>query len=255
MRELFFFFFALVLLMPFGVSASPLTITWSLEGNTEPLQAHEVAKSPQTWQLVGLPFPGTVLWRPKTQELAYQHPEDLSWLHLTPTDLPKTPPPTLTPAAAGQPWQGAPTRRWAMQTGKKSCGALFVAKSLGNGLSVADIQSIHALLSWLNLGETPQGCTASFPDAPGLGLPTLWAGPMGQLALSNIGPLDTTLQAALWPTITYPATPEVRLRLLLSQLPIPERAHFLQTHSQYPLLDQIENLAKQLKTTYANPPL
>lgn len=253
MRLLLSFFFILVSPV-WALQNQPLTITWANASTAQPLEAHLISSDPTTWQIEGLPFPGVVLWRPQTQELAYQHPTELSWLRLTPADLPKTTPPTLTRAEAGKPWQTQPTQRWAVNNGKISCGALLTIPAQLQ-LNVSGLQNIHALLHWLNIGETPTGCLAPYPNHATLGLPTHWGGPMGTLTLQNIGPLSADFVATPWPTTTYPITAEARLRMLLSQLPVPDRARFIQTHAQLPLLIQIEKLSTLLKSRYGNPAL
>ncbi|MFO0500240.1 MAG: hypothetical protein ACK5YK_00980 [Pseudomonadota bacterium] len=248
-------FFLILTGLVWAEPTMPLTLSWANSNTTEPLNAHQIETQPNTWQLEGLPFPGVVLWRPATAEIAYQHPTELSWLRLTPTDLPLPKvSPTLTRAANGKPWQTQPTRRWAVHTNSTDCGALFTIPPTQN-VNASGLQSILALLHWLNIGETPSGCLSAYPNPAGLGLPTYWASPIGTLTLQNIGALSSDFVATPWPAITYPITPETRLRLLLSQLPVPDRARFIQSHTQYPLLTQIEKLSALLKARYGSPEL
>ncbi len=251
-------FFLLSLGVMASAQAAPphsTQIIWRIEGttpaNNQPLMARSGFTSPTIWHIEGLPYPGTVLWRPSTQELAYQHPTEGSWLRATAAEMVGNIPPTLTPAAASQPWQGAPTRRFAVTANGTVCGALFTAKSLGNGLNAADLQTIHALLQWLNSGRVPSGCAAAYPWQASLGLPTRWASPFGPVVLESITQTGPDAPLPVWPEATYPADAEARLRLLLVQLPLPARAAFLREYAVLPTEKQIETLSQALQQAAA----
>jgi hypothetical protein len=67
--------------------------------------------------------------------------------------------------------------------------------------------------------------------------------------LQHVGQDDSFLGAALpeWPKITYPTDGETRLRMLLGQLPVPQRADFIKEHANLPLDAQLELLAGQIE--------
>lgn len=92
------------------------------------------------------------------------------------------------------------------------------------------------------------------PASQQAGLPVRWASPLGMLVLTRVeAPTDTPPPLA-WPSLISPLEPEARLRLLLVQLPVPERAAFLREKQAYSLVQQIDYLAKKLAASYADIP-
>lgn len=208
-----------------------------------------------TYAVQGLPLPGDVLLRPALQQVAYRPPEEFGWLLLTSTTLPSPAvAATIMPGSPGVAWQGNPTRRWAAKVGQAPCGALFGAPALGaqTGLEAGALQTMLAGLYWLNAGQLPLGCEGLRLEAglsSRIGLPTRWATGFGTLVLQHVGQDDSLLGAALpeWPSITYPTDGETRLRLLLGQLPVPQRTAFIKEHTALPLDAQINLLTGQIE--------
>ncbi|MCA3244442.1 MAG: hypothetical protein INF43_03935 [Alphaproteobacteria bacterium] len=243
----------LLLLLPLPAVAEHAMLVYQREDDQAPLTLTHLSGTPATYQVNGLPFPGEVLWRPATQateaQLAYRHPAEGSWLLATPNQLPVSAVSTTSlPGAPGPASQGQATRRWAQSVGRKDCGVLFGAPSLGRqyGLNLADFQHLYRLLYWLNAAQLPTDCAnaQTLPaTAPQVGLPTRWASPLGLLLLQEIRLPGESPTAMAWPKVTYPVTPEVQLRLLLAQLSVPARAEFLQQFATLPLALQVERLA------------
>jgi hypothetical protein len=245
-------------LLPLFLLAAPAwaehaVLTYAVEGHDTPLSFTHLATNLRTFAVRGLPFPGEVLWRPQTQELAYRHPAEGSWLLATPALLPQTAVSTTSqPRAAGPAFQGQPTQRWVQQVGAADCRVLFGSAALGRqkGLTIGDFQHIYRLLYWLNAGQvppTPCGNAQTLAaTAPQIGLPTRWASPLGMLVFQGVMvPPDEDMPPA-WPRQTYPVTEDVRFRLLLVQLPVPVRAKFIQENATLPLAAQVAKLAEIL---------
>jgi hypothetical protein len=243
---------AFVLLAPWGWAAHG-QLQFAMEGTETPLTFTHLTESPTTFRVVGLPFPGEVLWQPNTQQLAYRHPAEGSWLLATPALLPQAEVATTSqPRAAGPTFQGQPTQRWVQQAGNADCGVLFGSAALGRqqGLTIGDFQMIYRLLYWLNAGMVPPTACGNAQTlaatAPQIGLPTRWASPLGVLVFQGVMmPPDEDMPPA-WPRQTYPVTEDVRLRLLLAQLPVPARAQFIRDHATLPLTAQVAKLATLL---------
>ncbi len=252
--------FLACLLLVFPTWAEQAVLTYAVEGHATPLTFTTLKGTPRTFAVQGLPFPGEVLWRPDTDQLAYRHPAEGSWLLATPALLQPSAVSTSTlPRAAGPNFQGAPTQRWAQNRGSTNCGVLFGSATLGQqqGLNVGDFQQLYRLLYWLNTGETPQGCGNAISlaaTAPQVGLPTRWDSPLGRILFQGVALAPENLTPATWPNFTFPVTPEVRLRLLLVQLPVPARAAFMQATATLPLLGQIEKLTQILNKMAASSP-
>lgn len=236
-------------------------LQFSLEENETVLTFTHLAEaapnSPSTFQVAGLPFPGDVLWQPGTQQLAYRHPAEGSWLLATPALLPQAVVSTTSqPRAAGPAFQGQPTQRWVQQVGQDNsltdCGVLFGSASLGaqQGLNIGDMQAIYRLLYWLNAGMVPPtrcgNAQTLAATAPQIGLPTRWASPLGEMVFQGVMVPDDDAAPLSWPKLTYPITEEVRLRLLLVQLPVPARALFIKDYATLPLSAQVAKLAEIL---------
>ena len=210
---------------------------------------------PLTYAVRGLPFPGEVLWRPETAEMAYQHPADYSWLNMGPSSLPK---PAVAaeaaPSAPFTPWQSYPTRRWTVSVGATECKGVVTSPNLGlkTALTVAGMQDLFSRLFWLNAGKLPEGCDdarLSPETGAAMGTPTRWQLPFGTLVLQHVG-IEATLNPAdlpAWPKLAYPVAADARLRLLLAQLAVADRADFLKAHASLPMDAQIQALAKQLQ--------
>lgn len=246
----------LLLLFPLTAMAEHAMLVYQREGDQPPLTLTHVGKAPTTYQVNGLPFPGEILWRPGTQatepQLAYRHPAEGSWLLASPALLPKSQISTTSlPGAPGPANQGQATRRWAQSVGGKDCGVLFGSPSLAQqyGLTLADFQHLYRLLYWLNAAQLPGSCAnaQTLPaTAPQIGLPTRWASPLGLLLLQEVRLPAESPVPLTWPRVTHPVTPEVQLRLLLVQLPVPARAAFIQAYATLPMALQVEKLATLL---------
>jgi hypothetical protein len=250
---------SVILLWPMLLWAQPMALRYQLGDDSSavantldivPLGGEGGDVAPKTYWMVGLPFPGDVLWRPATQQLAYRHPAESSWLLATPALLPPANTSSL-PGALGPAAQGQPTRRWVQQVAGHDCGPLFGSQTLGAryGLNIADFQALYRLLYWLNAAQLPPGCANAQTQpssARQLGLPTRWASPMGMLVWQGAVMLPTVSNPPSWPRLTYPPTPEVQLRLLLAQLPVPLRADFIRENATLPLNQQVEKLAGML---------
>ncbi len=237
-------------------SASPLQLTYqaaSLPSGAVSFQ--RLTETPLTYAVTGLPFPGEILWRPTTTELAYRHPVEVSWLLMDATMLPATISTSLAGRAAGPIMQGAPSRRWQLRANSHDCGVLFGSAQLGQryGVTVRDLQIIHQLLYWANTSEAPSGCNAPLlptEAAARVGLPTRWQSPWGLLVLSTIEASQSPSLPA-WPTHSQPLDLNARLRLLLIQLPVPARAEFLRAARNLPLAAQVATLARSLSAASA----
>lgn len=245
--------------------APPITglqLSFTVAGNPLDVQRDTAG----TYSLTGLPFPGEVLYVPKTSTVYYLHPEEPTWLAVPPAQL-NGQVATLLPKAgpAWTPYLDQPTRRWDLKAQRnddstalpnpadaQECPPAFTSLHAAqvSGLSMADLQRIVLTLQWLNSGLPVDGlnaCDVALPtptQAGTIGLPIVWGNVLGNWQL-------TGLNTATVPTFALPATTqfpdaELRLRLLLVQLSPPERITFIQQNSGLPLAQQISVLASQL---------
>jgi hypothetical protein len=256
------------IMAPFAVEKGTV-VAYALGEGEEQTQVTFTAIDDKTYVVENLPFPGVVLYRPQTDEIAYQHPEEVSWLLIKPAEI--TPRPALAqalPGAPWQPWAGQETRIWNFSTSTpgvdtvtQKCPVMYASAPLGRQteLDIARLQGLFATLYWLNAGILPADCTTTGWDAVvGLqvGLPIRWHGVVGAMVLhkaEKTAALDPVYADLAWPTVTNPLDDEARLRLLLVQFSPTQRAAFIQKHGQLPIVRQIELLAEELVHEEAMP--
>ena len=247
---------------PLALPVTGLQLSFTVAGNPVDVQRDTAG----TYSLTGLPFPGEVLYVPKTSTVYYLHPEEPIWLAIPPAQLSGLVA-TLLPKAGPSwtPYLDHPTRRWDLKAQRQSdptalpnpataqdCHPAFTSLHAAqvSGLTVADLQRIVLTLQWLNSGLPVDGlsaCDVALPtptQAATIGLPIVWGNLLGSWQLAG-------LNAATVPTFTLPTNTQfpdadVRLRLLLVQLSPSERVTFIQQNSALPLSQQIGLLASQL---------
>ena len=243
-------------------AGSSLQLAYTVAGNPVEIQRDTAG----TYSVIGLPFPGEVLYVPKTGTVYYLHPEEPIWLAVPPTQLNGLVA-TLLPKAGPSwtPYLDQPTRRWDLKAQRnvdttalpnpanaQDCAPAFTSLHAAqvSGLTITDLQRVVLTLQWLNSGlpeENLSACDVALPtptQAGTVGLPLVWSNLIGNWQL-------TALNTAAVPTFTIPTNTqfpdaEVRLRLLLVQLSPPERIAFIQQNSSLPLAQQIDLLASQL---------
>lgn len=239
--------FAAVLLGAAAARAEDgLRITYDMSGN--PLAITRDAAG--TYQFDGLPYPGTVLYKPDTGMMYYQHPEEPEWHTVTRSMLAGIlAEAKAQPGPAWQPWQGMATMRWNVTADKTACTPIFGSTQAATmaGLNAGDLLDILTELQWLNGGEIPNPCerpAVTTEAARKIGLPVLFTGPNGPWQLQAVVRED--VPAIEVPRNADPITDETRLNLLLVQFSPNERVMLLKQFGNLPVARQVEAIGRHL---------
>jgi hypothetical protein len=243
-------------------ASGSLQLSFTVAGNPVEIQRDTAG----TYSFTGLPFPGEVLYVPKTGTVYYLHPEEPIWLAVPPAQL-NGQVATLLPKAgpAWTPYLDQPTRRWDIKAQRhdnitalpnpasaQECAPAFTSVHAAqvSGLTIADLQRVILTLQWLNSGlpaEALSACDVALatPTQAGtIGLPMVWTNLIGNWQLTGLN--TAAVGTFTIPTNTQFPDAEVRLRLLLVQLSPPERIAFIQQNSSLPIGQQVSLLASQL---------
>ena len=245
------------------------TVTYALGEGDEQSTVTLMALGEGLYVVEGLPVPGTVLFKPATAEIAYQHPSEVGWLLASAADITPPPPPAqAVPGAPWQPWGGMATRRWDVRIPQaaadgttQKCPSVFASAGLGaqTGVSVGALQGVFNTLVWLNAGVLPAECMASWwPETVSAqaGLPVRWHSVVGALVLKSaerVAEVPAEYAGLAWPAQAMHVDAEARVRLLLVQFAPEQRAAFVREHGRLPTQRQIDLLAEMLAAEASMP--
>jgi hypothetical protein len=238
-------FLSLISLPVWAAGASGLRITYDMSGL--PLTITRDAAG--TYQFDGLPYPGVVLYQPKSGIMYYQHPEDPAWHTVTaPMLADVVSPATVKAGPAWQPWQGQPTLRWDVTVEKTACAPMFASQGVAaqGGLNVADFAEVLTALQWLNGGVSHPCEKAFFPAdaAAKVGMPVQFSGPNGPWQLQEV--VQAEVEPIEVPAVSTPVDDDTRLNLLLVQFSPNERVNLLKKFGNLPVGQQVEAISKLL---------
>ena len=246
MKKIFLWLIMVVTVAPALWAADGIKLVYDVDG-TPVVWTRDAAG---TVQVDGLPMPGVVLYRPAEGTVYYQHPLWPRWLRIGPDELAAYALPlNTTPGAAWTPWQGQPTRRWAMAVGDSDegtmgCGDWFASHHAAAvmGLNAADFLRVITALNFVNAGTAALPCDHAVPDvarAAQLGLPVRWqGGTSGTWTLESMARVP--MSALTLPTDVEPLTARVKLSLMMAQLGDDERKDFVRVNGKLPVASQLE---------------
>lgn len=226
--------------LTYDMGGSPVTLTRDAAG---------------TVQVDGLPYPGLVLYVPATGVVYYQHPEEVHWLAITPSDTEVYANPAV--LVAGKPWQpylDAPTQRWEVKVAQMQCDNWFTSAKAAavSGLNVGDMWRVFTSLQWLQAGSAAPLCERLAVDAKAsasVGLPLYFNAPGGLWQLTEL--TQAEVANIPLPSTPQPVDDDVRLRVLMHQFSPDDRAAVMKDISNLPVARQIEQVQKMLGETAA----